>query len=257
MQLTILGMWAVATAGETSSFLLRDDEFSLLIDAGMNPAFTLTRAGVRLVDVSHVLLSHCHADHLSGFASVVFSRQVQERRFGPAKPLQVIGTKETLAAGRGLLSLMYPDRSFSVDWREVTGSDSIVVGQSKWRFQETDHTVPGLSMRVERSSGSIFVYTSDTSLTANLSKFSMDADVLLCECFGTVEDFGPILAQQKHLSAEDAATLASKARAKNVVLFHMHEPYKNPAKRDALISIVKKGYSGRVIFPTEGEVVEV
>lgn len=256
MDLTVLGAWGVATAGETSSFLLRDDEFGLLIDAGMNPAFTLTRAGIRLVDVTHVLLSHCHADHMSGFAAFVFSRVVQERRFGPAAQLIVYGNSEALAAGRGLLATMYPDRTFSVTWQEVIDQQVSSIGSSKWHFRPTVHTVPGVSLRVE-SGPKRFVYTSDTAFDEGLVPFSKDADLLLGECFGTVADFGPVATQQKHLTAEDVGALAAQANVKKLVLFHMHEPYRASERREALLSVVRSAYTGEVIFPTEGQNVPV
>jgi ribonuclease BN (tRNA processing enzyme) len=257
MDLTVLGAWGVATAGETSSFLLRDEGFALLIDTGMNPAFTLTRAGIRLVDVTHVFLSHCHADHISGFAAFVFSRVVQERRFGTAKPLTVYGNPGTLAAGRTLLTAMYPDRTFSLTWHEIVDSHMISVGASKFYFQPTEHTVPGLALRIDSSSGKRFIYTSDTLLSPDLVVFCEGADLLLGECFGTVNDFGPVAQQQKHLSAEDIGSLAQQTNTKKLILFHMHEPYRAPERRDALLAVVRSIFSNEVIFPTEGQNIPV
>jgi len=254
MKLTVLGFWAVPTAGETSSFLLEAEGFKLLLDAGMNPSFTLGRAGVRLVDVSHVMLSHCHADHLSGFAGFVFSRQVQQRRFGPAPRLQVFGPAEALSAGRGLLELMYPDRQFEVEWLAVRPGESLTVGKAVLEFAATDHTVAGLALRI-RGEERTFVYSSDTSSESQVVEFAKGADVLLGECFGTLEDFGPIAQQQKHLSAEQVGEMAATAGVCKLVLFHMHEPYKEAARRDALLQVVRAHFKGEVVFPREGEVI--
>ena len=65
MKIVPIGYWAVPTAGETTCFLLEDDGIALLLDTGMNSALGLTKSGRKLVNVTHLFLSHCHADHLS------------------------------------------------------------------------------------------------------------------------------------------------------------------------------------------------
>jgi ribonuclease Z len=256
MRLIPIGYWAVPTAGETTCFLIEDQDVSVLLDTGMNPAYGLTKAGRRLVDVKHVFLSHCHADHLSGFVSFVFSRQVQERTAGRASQLIVLGSEMTIAAGQSLLKAMYPDRSFDIKWEVVSPSESIMINHYRAEFIFTMHTVPGLALRLIAGDQTKFAYTSDTASSDALVTFCRGAEMLLGECFGTEKDFGPVVKAQKHLSADAIGELAHKSEVKQLVLFHMHQPYRNPEKREELLAEVSKSFKGKVVFPIEGQAIE-
>lgn len=256
MKLLPIGYWAVSTAGETTCFLLEEEDIAVLLDTGMNSSYGLTNAGRRLVDVKYLFLSHCHADHLSGFASFVFSRQVQERSTGPASRLIVMGSEATTSAGKALLKTMYPDRSFDIEWSVVTPAESIVIGRYRAEFMFTEHTVPGIAIRLMDGNRNRFVYTSDTALSDGLVNFCRGAELLLGECFGTIKDFGTVMEVQKHLSASVVGNLAHISGAKKLVLFHMHQPYKNPEKRVELIAEVMNAFKGETIFPVEGQAIE-
>lgn len=256
MRLVPIGYWAVPTAGETTCFLLEEDGMAMLLDTGMNPAYGVTQAGRKLVDITYVFLSHCHADHMSGFASFVFCRQVQERATGPASRLIVLGSEQTISAGRTLLDVMYPDRSFDLEWIVVSPSAPLALGHLRAEFMFTDHTVPGVAVRMIDANRIRFVFTSDTSASDALVKFCSGADLLLGECFGTTSDFGPVMEVQKHLSASAVGELAQRADAKKLVLFHMHQPYRNPEKRDELLAEVAGSFKGETIFPTDAQDVE-
>lgn len=250
MKLTPIGYWAVPAAGETTCFVLETAQATFLLDTGMNPAFGLTAAGCRLVDVSHVFLSHCHADHLSGFAGFVFGRTVQERSTGPAPRLCVIGSESTVDAGRTLLAVMYPDRQFDIDWIVLTPETPVQIGSLAAQFMWTTHTVPGLALRLIENGRVRFAFTSDTSLSDELVQFCEGADLLLGECFGTEADFGPVMKAQRHLSAKTVGSLAANAKVSRLVLFHMHLPYRNEEKRADLLTDVSATFGGEVVFPS-------
>ena len=251
MNIVPLGIWAVSTSGETTSFLLENGNISFLIDTGLNPAFHLAQLGKPLTQITDVFLSHCHSDHIAGFANFVFSRQVAERSEGAAPELRVWGLDSVLDVGRQMLALQYPDRSFSVSWRACNPGTEEQEDGFILRFLETAHSVPGLALRItSKDTGKSLCYTSDTSPMGSLAMFCAGADVLLGECFGSAEAFGAVIAAQQHMSATDLAALARESGVRKVVLFHMHAPYATEEGRLQLLGELAVGYGGEIVFPT-------
>src|SRR6266545_3996368 len=239
MRILPIGFWAVSTSGETTSFLIEHTDFRLLLDVGLNPAFHLQQSQCRLTDISHVFISHCHSDHMQGFANLVFTRAVQERQFGKARPLKVMASKTNIKNCQKLLGIFYPDREFQVEWQEIDQGEEVVLGgDHRASFIRNDHTVESIGLALRSGSNKLICYTSDTSMHSGLIDFCQNSTALLGECFGTNEDFGDVMRTQKHLSAEDVARLSAQANVKLLVLFHMHAPYAIPAKQAALLELI-------------------
>lgn len=73
MNLTILGNCATQTLEhETTSFLLDTGEKKILIDCGPSTVRQLQKAGVSPLDISAIIITHCHADHTAGYPYLLF-----------------------------------------------------------------------------------------------------------------------------------------------------------------------------------------
>lgn len=256
MKIIAHGIWGVASAGETTCFQAISEDLNILLDSGMNPSRSVQQSGGRLVDISHVFLSHCHSDHTTGFASFVFGRSIEERRFGKAQTLTVLGDEHTINAAKTILGAMYPDRDFDVIWKIVDQGETLNVGPVSMEFLRTDHTVPGLGIKLKSGGSTDLVFTSDTALSDELIRFCESAKLAIVECFGTENDFGPIMSKQKHLSSNDTRTLVETANIQKAILFQMHIPYQAVEKRAELMSAFGSLAPDRVIFPTLGQVIE-
>ncbi|MFB4306617.1 MBL fold metallo-hydrolase [Actinomadura sp. GTD37] len=252
MQITPLGFWAVSSTGETTSFLVAGSDCNVLLDCGLNPARQLQILDIPLTTLGHIFISHVHSDHLSGFANLVFTRTVQERRYGKAQPLQVHGLPEVLATGRALLNAYYPEREFQVEWVPVADGESHDIGQKMQLTPFTvDHTVPTAGIVVSSEGRRLVGFTSDTALTEKLVADLHGVPLLIGECFGTEEEFGIPATQLKHLTAENLAVLATRTGADRLIPFHMQAPYAASEGRDRLMSTLRQGFQGEVIFPQQ------
>lgn len=257
MRLFPLGVWAVSTAGETTCALVEDDETRLMVDVGINPAFSLTRQAIPLTSITHVFLSHSHSDHMQGFANLVFTRDSQQRQYGPAAPLRVISTQANIHNAQELLKIFYPERNFEAEWIEVAPGDNVSFGNNELGFVATEHTVPGLGLIIYQNSQKLLAFTSDTALSSEMLSACSGAHTILGECFGTRADFGVIAERLKHLCAEDLAELAAESDARQVVPFHMHAPYVDSNKRGEMLTLIQSRIPGTVIDPWPGQWVDI
>ncbi len=75
--------------------------------------------------------------------------------------------------------------------------------------------------------GKVFVFIPDTTYGPNCIKIAKNADVLLCE--GTyANDLIEKAKERKHLTAREAAQIASQADVKRLILTHFSQRYKDP-----------------------------
>ena len=98
-----------------SGHLVQAGELSLLMDCGSGIAHRLAALGIRWQDISHVALTHFHADHTVGLPTLMYAW-----RYGDlpprTRPIEIIGPPGTLALlarlaaafGEGLLRLGFP-----------------------------------------------------------------------------------------------------------------------------------------------------
>ena len=66
--------------GTTSSFVLRLKEAVIWIDPCGHPSITLANAGVNWNDITHILITHNHEDHISGFSACLKHARDQNQK---------------------------------------------------------------------------------------------------------------------------------------------------------------------------------
>jgi len=75
-----------------------------------------------------------------------------------------------------------------------------------------------------KEGGRKFVYITDTRMCENAVSLSLGADYLVCESSFSSEE-QERAKEYGHLTSSDAATIAKKAKVKNLVLFHLSQRY--------------------------------
>ena len=220
MELTILGAhgtWPGA-GGATSGLLVRDEGFSMWIDAGTGTMANLQRH-VGLFDVGAVMISHSHPDHVSDLYSYLMARL-----FSPEHPPKIPIYLAPNVAER-FHPLLTDD---SADMRLAEAFDVVVVepgqaleaGPLRISTAPMRHSVPTVGVRIE-SGGRSMAYSADTGPTDELVEMARDVDLLVAEASyqETAKDLPPI-----HLSAREAGEAAAEAGAGKLVLTHIR-PY--------------------------------
>lgn len=228
---------------------------SLLLDLGETQ-----RLPARLAhQVSDVLISHAHFDHVAGFLWLARSRigvAASCRVFGPpgiARQLQsmLAGiTWNLLASGesggpsfdvlefhdqRGLLYRVRAGWSTPEQLDEVSIAGGRLHDDADLTISATtlDHRIPVLAYRLQAkqangSAGQHLVYATDFGDTPDnrerLTTFAVDAHTLVCEA-SFIEDDRLLAQSTAHLTARACGELAAAVKATQLVPFHFSRRY--------------------------------
>jgi ribonuclease BN (tRNA processing enzyme) len=257
MKIHVIGFWGLGTVGETTCFMIEDQGTKILIDASPNLTRQLSLMDEVFTDVSGILLTHVHADHLQGLPYALFTRSVQARDADEVAPLQIRGNQETISGAQEAMGIFYPGREFDVSWENIEGGDSFDIGSLSISTLEVDHAVPTMGYRIESDDGKVVTFSGDTLPSDELIEFASGSDVLIQEAFGTEEDYGHINEDLGHSLASDAGRIATQTGVPKMVLFHMHGRYSESENREKLMEEVKSEYDGEVVFPTELQTIEL
>jgi ribonuclease Z len=214
--LTFLGSSAAVPAiGHDNTYLVVEGELTtLLVDCAGSPLQKLQLAGMDPTQLGYLVFTHRHPDHMYGFPILMLGLWL----LGQRRPLQVMAEPETLQTARSLLQLFRPE-----EWPEFVApvyhpvalnDESVVLDLPDLLVtaSPTQHIVPSMAMRiVNKSTGHVVVYSSDTSPCDSLVRLARGADVLIHESAGEVNG---------HSSPRQAGLTAARAGVGKLYLIH-------------------------------------
>jgi ribonuclease Z len=130
-----------------SSALVRCGGQLILIDCGEGTQVSLRKLGWGIKDISTILLTHFHADHVSGVPGLLLTVGNSGRT--REEPLTIAGPRGVQRVVESL-RVIAPYLPFPVRYRELTGSveDSLSVGPLAVTACPTDHDVPCLAFKL-------------------------------------------------------------------------------------------------------------
>lgn len=237
-QITILGSSnAVAKLGQDNTHLfIETDDKKIMVDCGDNPMAKLTAIGTSINDVTDLILTHFHADHLGSLPLLIMDMWLEKRQ----KPLIIHGLEYTLDRAKRLMELFnwqnWQDM-FPVEFNVIdeNGKDGFILGNEvSVSALPVLHLVPTIGLRFEFSSGRIITYSCDTEPCDNLYRLAQNADVLMQESAGK---------SKGHTSAEQAGEIATKCEVKKLILIH----YERRQGENNLIADARKSFGGEVL----------
>lgn len=223
MRLTTIGTGTAAPrAGRAQSGHLIDaGSVKLLIDCGSGAVNRMADLGVRWQDITHLAISHFHADHVIDIPTLLYAW-----RYGQLPPrserIEIIGPAGTVALlssfagsfGSGLLSLGFP-----ISIHEITPGDHVTLGVDvRLGCVKVPHTPESVAYSVEHR-GQRIVYTGDTGPDAELGAWAAGCDVLLAEC-----SLPASMAIPTHLTPQQCGALGAAAHPKLLALTHFYPP---------------------------------
>ncbi len=187
----------------------------IVIDCGGDLVQRLLQAGLPLDDISALIITHAHPDHVAGFPLAVQKLWLARRR----TPLPVHGIAPALDQARRCLGAF--DTSgwnglFAMDWREFPHTPGApVLDAAPWRItaMPSNHSIPSVALRIEHApSGRVCAYSSDTAPFDAMADFARGADLLVHEASGPFPG---------HSTALDAARIAAAANVRALRLVHL------------------------------------
>lgn len=210
----------------------------VLVDSAHNPVIHLQFAGIDILSITDLILTHFHPDHVSGVPSLIMNSWLLGRKI----PLEIYGLRHTIDRLESLMNSydweswpnLYPVNFHRIPEEEMFllfSDDEIRVYSSP-----VCHMIPTIGLRFEFPiSGKTLAYSCDTEPCPTLQKLGNRVDLLIHEATG--EGIG-------HSSALQAGMVASQVEAKELMLIHYHAEGSDLV---GLINEAKLSYSGNVV----------
>jgi ribonuclease Z len=171
---------------DNSHMMIQTGDGVVLIDCGTAPMLRLERLGIPTGEITDIILTHFHPDHISGLPLLLMSMWLGGRQ----KALRIYGLHHCLKRVEDLI----------LEQGDVTIYSSLVC-----------HVIPTIGLRVEAATGKAIAYSCDTEPCQAVINLAQGASVLIHEATG--EGVG-------HSSAAQAGATAHDAGVDSLFLIH-------------------------------------
>lgn len=252
-QLTVLGGSAagVGTGQGCSGYLVQTESTNLVLDLGPGTLLELRKhTDFRRLDA--IVISHLHLDHVLDLFALRFALAYNPVR--PPRPVPLylppggLGFMQKAAA---LWADPAEEGNYFTDvfdMAEYDPGEELTVGDFTLRFAPTAHIIPCWAMRVQsRDDSEDLFYGADSGIDGDLDDLARGAAVVIAEA-AMPPDSDPEQIRALHYTPEQAAKLAERAGARNLVLTHIWEEL-DPMKQAAA---AREHFTGRMSIAVPG-----
>lgn len=261
MNITFLGVWMVPEQGETVSFVIDlESGERILVDSGINTVSNLIRCNIEPCSITHLIISHSHGDHIAGLPMYLFYRYKYAPLIKKLKPssLSIITTKDAWKAVKEYIDIPYAnlssDPNLVVNDIVQEGSNIKIGDRYEMNCFFSAHSPVTFGFKlVDLLDGTNMVYSGDTSISDTVFGMSEDTDCLIHDV--VADSTYPMFSKVGHSLCEDVASYSEKKHVKMLVPVH-----RLPVYRDTIENYereLKEHYSGKIIIPSEGDVIEI
>lgn len=222
---------------ENTHMVIVGEERMVLVDTVGNPVLRLEQAGLDFNNLTDLIVTHFHPDHVSGLPLLLMDMWLMGRR----KSLNIYGLHYTLDRVEDLMkSYSWADwpHFFPVAFYRLPASEMTKVldcADFKIYTSPVRHLIPTLGLRVEfNHTKKVMAYSCDTEPCEEVIRLGAGADVLIHEAAG---------ATRGHSSAAQAGEIASRAEVGCLYLIHYATgKYAN----GNLVEEARKRYQGEI-----------
>lgn len=236
MQVIVLGKspsWQDA-GGACSGYLVRDGETTVLLDCG-NGVFSKLRQHVDYVDVTAVVVSHLHADHVLDLVPYAYALTYAPRQQPVPVPPFWEGTATPARPGLHVpqggrdvfrqITALWGNEALVEDafgLEEYDPGDVLRIGSLEVRFHPVPHYLPTHAIEVTSTANGSgrLTYGADCSPTDELVEFARDTDLLIIEATLPRPERGGV---RGHLTPGEAGDHGRRAGARRLVLTHLSD----------------------------------
>jgi len=238
-----------SAARDNTFFLFESPDGSLFIDCAGSPFHKLLKVGADPDNLSGVILTHSHPDHMYGLPSLIHELWLHGRR----DTLHIFANAATRRVAEALVEVFHlRAKPVPLEFHTVPGEEEYLLLESESYWVHTTpvrHEVPTSAVRITcRGNGRVAVFSADTSPCPELLALARGADMLFHEC-------GVDTPHPYHSTPEQVGELAAEAGVGRVVLVHCHQNLtKEP---DVTLAEIGKRYRGEVRFARDLEEYEL
>lgn len=187
---------------------------TILIDCVNNAVLRLQKAGVEYQNLTDLILTHFHPDHVSGVPQLLMNMWL----LGHKRPLSVYGLAYTLDRIEDLMGFygwsewpyFFPVTFYRVPAEELTP----VIESEEFRIlaSPVHHFIPNIGLRMEfLESKKVAAYSCDTEPCEEVIRLAEGADLLIHEASGELPG---------HSSAAQAGKAARQSEVGSLYLIH-------------------------------------
>lgn len=216
LQLVILGV-SNAVPGEdhqNTHFVLVGGQRMVLVDCTGNPIIRLKHAGLDYRDLTDLILTHFHPDHVAGVPPFLMNLWL----LGRTDPLHIYGLGDTLDRVEKMMELYQWDTwpgFFPVIFKRLPEVEmAVVLDTEEFSIYSSPvrHIIPTIGLRFDsKPSGKAIAYSCDTEPSPEVINLAEKCEVLIHEATG--ETYG-------HTSAARAGEVARRSGAGRLILIH-------------------------------------
>lgn len=225
---------------ENSHMVLHGRHGAVLIDCNGRPLVNLKKAGIEIDQLTDMILTHFHPDHVSAVPNLMMAAWLVGRK----TPLRIYGLHHCLERVEDLMTAFHWDEwtgFFPVAFHHLPEREGVFVMENEDFHivaSPVRHYVPTIGLRVTvKETGYVFAYSSDTVPCPETVRLSYGADLLLHESSGD-EPLG-------HSSAAQAGAIAAEAGVKSLGLIH-YPVWKTDTKH--LVPAAQSTFEGHVFL---------
>lgn len=233
---------------ENTHLVILGEERTILVDCVSNPIVRLQQAGVDFNDLTDIVITHFHPDHVSGMPLLLMDMWL----LGRIKPLNIYGLHYTMDRLEDLMGFYgwaeWPN-FFPVGFYRLPDAEMAHVldcNEFKIHSSPVHHMIPTIGLRVEsKNPGKTLAYSCDTEPCEQTVRLADGADILIHEATGAF--FG-------HSSAEQAGEIATRAEVGKLYLIHYPT---GQFTNGNLLAEARKTYKGEVIIAKDFMTIEL
>lgn len=199
---------------ENTHMVIVGSQRTVLVDCPGNPIVRLERAGIELGQITDVVLTHFHPDHVSGAPLLLLDMWLEGRK----DVLHLYGLEYTLdhlEALMGFHGWKHWPNFFPVEFHRLPAeelTEVLTCPDFRVRASPVNHVMPTIGLRFEFDhEGKTMAYSCDTEPCQQVVRLAAGADVLIHEAAG---------AGRGHSSPEQAGAIARQAEVARLLLIH-------------------------------------
>ena len=240
-KLIILGSSAAipSQTHANSHMAFKGNKGVVLVDCSGTQILRLERAGIEIEEVSDIILTHFHPDHVGGVPLLLMNMWL----LGRQEALRIYGLHHCLERLEDMMSSSPWDNwpgFFPVAFHRLPERERVFVlehGELQFFSSPVRHVVPTIGLRFEfREGEKTVVYSSDTEPCESIVRLAQGADVLIHEAGGEMVG---------HSSARQAGSVAQEANVGRLMLIHYPTQEGDP---EELLAEAQDAYDGEVVL---------
>ncbi len=243
----------------------------VLVDAGRGCVMRMAGAGSLPINLSGVLITHLHSDHVTDLNDVITTHWIMSQE---PTPLRIWGPPGIRQFVDHTMAALAPDLTYRTEhhddltWTpilevsEVSTGDRFEVGSAQVDVHETMHAPadPTIGFRIEHA-GLVVALAGDTIPCPGLDRLTQDADAYVQTVID--DDLVRLIAIPRlldildyHSSVRQAAQVAARNKVKRLVLTHM-VPAPRPEQYPAWVAAGAEHFDGEIIIGDDLTVVQL